>query len=239
MEPSPAPEPLDAEPYKELNPFGDVRVRVKAKSGTRDFRVVSYQLMVASPFFANLLSPDSTFAEAVAFRAHRKLEPYVLEINLEDLPTRRALQSCETVLRHCHAMPAFVRSDGKEGIAELDELYDLSITVDYFDCRAVGEALSKYAMPSFVDELGEYNGALGDVDKWLFISTLLRRKEVFKAITRFCIKNGQLKDDGLRVNSLGGKKDQEVVKGPKLVLISMRVIGMFRWIHKLGFEMNY
>lgn len=172
--------------YKELNPFGDVRLSVKSKNDKScDFRVVSYQLMAASPFFAKLLASESNFAEAVAFRAHRKLEPFTPTINLEDLPTERALECCEVVLRHVHGLVAVVRADGADEVAGLDDLYDLAVVVDYLDCGAAMKGLMKLVVPKVENSEGEYGTKAEDIGKWLFVATSLKLESTFKSITRF------------------------------------------------------
>lgn len=169
-------------PYLEINPFGDVRLSVKAKNQSCDYRVVSQQIIAASHFFRQLLGPDSEFKEAAEFRTHRALCPFTLSITVD-----QDLKTCESVLRILHGQAPV--GEVKPRGATIDDLYEIALLAQYFDC---GGALTPWVLvtiPLLFDK-DAYIGKISEVDKWVFMAYVLRLEAVFKDLTKFCIKNG-------------------------------------------------
>lgn len=92
---------MPPQPPTTINPFGDVTLIATSRSFTASYLASSHQLMATSSFFRNLLSPTSTFSEAVAFRSHNVLGPFPLTVDPSVI-----LSSCDIILLHIHGLPS-------------------------------------------------------------------------------------------------------------------------------------
>lgn len=127
-------------------------------------------------------------------------------------------------MRHIHGLKASVRADGGLGTAELSELYDLAVVVDYFGCGVAVQDLMKYSNIEGAD--GEYCAPMENLDRWLYVSMILRNEDAFRMITQFCIKNGEPHgDEGFILHELAEKKSDPPVDSHNLELTPTQVIG--------------
>lgn len=179
--------------YRDINPFGDVRLCVKSSDSDSscDFRVSSHQLVAISHFFRQLLGPESQFNEAVDFRAHREpTTPYHLPLDLEDHP----LEVCESILRILHGKPPVKDINFNTGEGEPSDLLQIIKLSNYFGC---GEALGvwvKLVIPISLNKRdGEYDEKIEELTKWLSVAFAFRLENAFRIVTRFCIQHGRRK----------------------------------------------
>lgn len=69
-------------------------------------------------------------------------------------------------------------------------------------------------MPKYLGKVEYYADVVDQVDRWLYTMMVLQHEQYFRAVTKFCILYGQVKEDGaFVVHSLLPKKMGEPVRG--------------------------
>jgi len=158
-----------------MDPEGDVVLVIPTDKGKARFQINSSTLCVASAVFRAMFGRHSRFKEAsvlAATRADASCTPY--ELTLED-DNQNALA---VVLRIIHMKNHLVPKHLNE-----DQLYEVAVICDKYDVsQAVMLWADKWIAGLVPDEAAKPPTVIGH--KWLFISYVFARKELFRELSQ-------------------------------------------------------
>ncbi|KAF8248366.1 hypothetical protein K440DRAFT_626203 [Wilcoxina mikolae CBS 423.85] len=187
----------------ETCPYGNMQIVLKTAEVYATYLVSSHQLCSASPVFRAMLGPKSSFAEAVELRRHEASTSLdatedLYEVVVEDHdPT-----ALSVVLYIIHGRPQFLPDE-----ISFENLMEVAIVVDYYDCAEIMRPWSEMWMAQWRD----YAETLG-YENWLFIAWVFGVQEVFGALTKTFSRNCVKRNGEFMVNRAGPDAETKIWK---------------------------
>ncbi|KAF8542323.1 hypothetical protein BDD12DRAFT_388300 [Trichophaea hybrida] len=171
-------------------PYGDLRLSLQTPEVNLTYLVSSHQLCCASPVFRASLGPSSGFSEAIDLRRSQNAGTTVSNDSLFEMPIGEELSFDPTAM----AVVLFVihgRPDHIPESIEFENLLDIAVICDYYDCAPVMSPLDK----AWIQPLEKLALELGYEDL-LFVAYVFGQQELFAQTTKDFTRNGVMTEDG-------------------------------------------
>ncbi|KAF8536323.1 hypothetical protein BDD12DRAFT_851541 [Trichophaea hybrida] len=193
----------------DICPYGDMEIVLITFAIHATYRVSSHQLCFGSPVFRAMLGPQSSFSEATGLRRHQNSSSTasdsnesLFQITAEEEHDPTALA---TVLYVLHGRTEHI----PESVA-FDNLLEIAIICDYYDCAAVIRPWDEIWMTNLRCLTSEPG-----YESWLFISWVFGNQEVFGQMTKSFSRNGVMVDGefGIMIEGKVQKLDIHLPQG--------------------------
>jgi hypothetical protein len=171
-------------------PYGDLKLSLQTPEVNLTYLVSSHQLCCASPVFRASLCPSSGFLEAIDLRRSQTAATTVSDDSLYEMPIGEGLGFDPTAV----AVVLYVIHRRTDQIPEsigFDNLLDIAVICDYYDCAAV---MSPFDKP-WIQPLEKLTLEPGYEDL-LFAAYVFGKQELFAQITKDFARNGVTTEDG-------------------------------------------
>jgi hypothetical protein len=180
-------------------PYGDLRLSLQTPKVNLTYLVSSHRLCCASPVFRANLGPSSGFSEAIDLRRSQTAAATDSDDSLYDMPIGEGLRfdpkAMAVVLFAIHG-----RSDQIPESVEFDNLLDIAVICDYYDCAPVMSPLGK----TWIQPLAKLALEPG-YEGLLFVAYVFGQQELFAQTTKGFTRNGVTTEDGEFVVMAGGE----------------------------------
>lgn len=180
----PEPEPVEPEilPQLDIDPDGDLILKVKTKVHIKSFLTSSAVLYNASSVFRAMFGPRSTFKEAIALRS---VELYTLDLEDDDL------EAMGIILQYMHhknkLVPDVLEFNTMVAVATIIDKYDLFETLRFVSGIWIDKWRPKKMEPGY--------------EAWLKVAWLFRLADVYTPVSQRVILHGVMfpGDDTIRI----------------------------------------
>ncbi|KAF8536110.1 hypothetical protein BDD12DRAFT_912349 [Trichophaea hybrida] len=180
-------------------PYGDLILSLQTPEVNLTYLVSSHQLCCASPVFRASLGPSSGFLEAIDLRHSQTAGTTVSDDPLYEMPIGEGLKFDPTAM----AVVLYVihrRPDQIPESIEFENLLDIAVICDYYDCAPVMSPLDKAWIQPF-----EKHALEPEYEDLLFAAYVFGKQELFAQITKAFARKGVTTEDGEFGVMVGGE----------------------------------